>query len=123
MQAAREAGADASFVEAPTSLDDLETIGRRSPAPNVANMIEGGKTPVLPKQQLVDLGFQLILYPLTALFASARLIKSVYRTLKEDGTTKRETQRLMTFAEFNALIGVDEKYALTERFGSEAQGT
>ena len=123
VQAAREAGADASFVEAPTSLDDLETIGRRSPAPNVANMIEGGRTPVLPKQQLVDLGFQLILYPLTALFASARLIESVYRTLKEDGTTKRVTQRLMTFAEFNALIGVDEKYALTERFGSEAQGT
>ena len=121
VQAAREAGADASFVEAPTSLDDLEAIGRRSPAPNVANMIEGGKTPVLPKQQLVDLGFQLILYPLTALFASARLIESVYRTLKEDGTTKRETQRLMTFAEFNELIGVDEKYALTERFGSEAQ--
>ena len=63
-------------------------IGRRSPAPNVANMIEGGKTPVLPKQQLVDLGFQLILYPLTGLFASARLIESLYRTLKEDGTTK-----------------------------------
>ena len=118
VEAAREAGADASFVEAPTSLDDLETIGRRSPAPNVANMIEGGRTPVLPKQQLVDLGFQLILYPLTALFASARLIESVYRTLKEDGTTRRETERLMTFAEFNELIGVDEKYALTERFGS-----
>jgi len=123
VQAAREAGAGASFVEAPTSLDDLEAIGQRSPAPNVANMIEGGRTPVLPKQQLVDLGFQLILYPLTALFASARLIESVYRTLKEDGTTRRETERLMTFAEFNALIGVDEKYALTERFGSEAQGT
>jgi len=123
VQAAREAGADASFVEAPTSLDDLEAIGQRSPAPNVANMIEGGRTPVLPKQQLGDLGFQLILYPLTALFASARLIESVYRTLKEDGTTRRETERLMTFAEFNALIGVDEKYALTERFGSEAQGT
>jgi len=123
VEAAREAGADASFVEAPTSLDDLETIGRRAPAPNVANMIEGGRTPVLPKQQLVDLGFQLILYPLTALFASARLIDSMYRTLKEDGTTRRETEQLMTFAEFNALIGVDEKYALTERFGSEAQGT
>jgi 2,3-dimethylmalate lyase len=118
VEAAREAGADASFVEAPTSLDDLKTIGRRSPAPNVANMIEGGKTPVLPKQQLVDLGFQLILYPLSALFASARLIESVYRTLREDGTTRSETERLMTFAEFNELIGVAEKYALTERFGS-----
>ncbi len=121
VEAAREAGANASFVEAPTSLDDLQAIGRCSPAPNVANMIEGGKTPVLPKQQLVDLGFQLILYPLTALFASARLIESVYRTLKEDGTTRRESERLMTFTEFNALIGVDEKYALTERFGPENQ--
>lgn len=123
VEAAREAGADASFVEAPTSLDDLEAIGRRSPAPNVANMIEGGRTPVLPKQQLVDLGFQLILYPLTALFAAARLIESMYRTLKEEGTTQGQTERLMTFAEFNALIGVDQKYALTERFGSEAQET
>ena len=49
VEAAREAGADASFVEAPTSLQDLAAIGKRSPAPNVANMIEGGKTPVLPE--------------------------------------------------------------------------
>ena len=81
-------------------------------------MIEGGKTPVLPNQQLADLGFQLILYPLTALFAAARQIESVYRTLKDDGTTRGQTERLMTFSEFNELIGVDEKYALTERFGS-----
>ncbi len=118
VEGAREAGADASFVEAPTSLDDLRAIGRRSPAPNVANMIEGGKTPVLPNQQLADLGFQLILYPLTALFAAARQIESVYRTLKDDGTTRGQTEWLMTFSEFNELIGVDEKYALTERFGS-----
>jgi 2-methylisocitrate lyase-like PEP mutase family enzyme len=123
VEAAREAGADASFVEAPTSLEDLKEIGRRSPAPNVANMIEGGRTPVLPKQQLVDLGFQLILYPLTALFAAARVIESMYRRLKEDGTTQGETERLMTFAEFNGLIGVDEKYALAERFGADSQGS
>ena len=63
----------------------------------------------------------MILYPLTALLASARIIEAVYRTLKEDGTTRRETERLMTFAEFNALIGVDEKFALTERFGTDTQ--
>ena len=60
----------------------------------------------------------MILYPLAGLFAAARAMESVYRTLKEDGTTRAEAERLMTFAEFNALIGVDEKYALTERFGS-----
>jgi 2-methylisocitrate lyase-like PEP mutase family enzyme len=121
--AAREAGADASFVEAPTSLDDLKEIGQRSPAPNVANMIEGGRTPVLPRRQLAELGFHLILYPLTALFASARIVESMYRTLHTEGTTLGTEARLMTFAEFNRLIGVDEKYALAERFGADSQSS
>ena len=123
VEAAREAGADASFVEAPTSLQDLAEIGQRSPAPIVANMIEGGRTPVLPKQQLIDLGFQLILYPLTALFASARVIDTLYRTLKAEGTTLGSEEQLMTFAEFNDLIGVDEKYALAERFGVDSRSS
>jgi 2-methylisocitrate lyase-like PEP mutase family enzyme len=115
--AARQAGADASFVEAPPSLELLAEIGRRAPRPMVANMLEGGKTPVLPKEQLAQMGFQLILYPLTALFAAARAIEGFYKKLRSDGTTLGEENRLMTFAEFNALIGVDEKYALAERFG------
>jgi 2-methylisocitrate lyase-like PEP mutase family enzyme len=117
--AARQAGADASFVEAPPSLDVLAEIGKRAPKPMVANMLEGGKTPVLPRQQLADMGFQLILYPLTALYAAARAIGELYAKLRADGTTLGEEHRLMTFAEFNALIGVEEKYALAERFGVE----
>ena len=50
--AAREAGADASFIEAPASVEQLAEIGRRVPKPMVANMIEGGKTPVLPRDRL-----------------------------------------------------------------------
>jgi methylisocitrate lyase len=117
--AARGAGADASFVEAPTSLEHQREIGRRSPAPNVANMIEGGKTPVLPLQELAALGFQLVLYPLSGLFTAARAIDSMYRNLKEQGTTTADPERLMSFADFNELIGVDEKYALGERFGAD----
>jgi 2-methylisocitrate lyase-like PEP mutase family enzyme len=52
VEAARAAGADASFVEAPASLEELRAIGRRAPPPNVANLIEGGRTPVLPKDRL-----------------------------------------------------------------------
>ena len=115
--AAREAGADASFIEAPPSIELLAEIGRRAPKPMVANMLEGGKTPVLPKQQLAEMGFQLILYPLTALFAAARAIGSFYEKLRAEGTTLGDEHRLMSFDEFNALIGVDEKYALAERFG------
>lgn len=117
--AAREAGADASFIEAPASIDDLETIGRRSPGPNVANMIEGGKTPVLPKAKLESFGFQLILYPLAGLFSAARMMEQMYTKLRDDGTTTGEEDKLMTFAEFNDLIGVDDKYKLAERFGVE----
>lgn len=115
--AAREAGANASFVEAPASLEDLTEIGQRSPWPNVANMIEGGKTPVLPKEQLVKLGFQIILYPLAGLFSAARVMEEIFRKLQHEGTTLGDEQRLMTFSEFNQLIGVDEKYELAERFG------
>jgi len=72
---------------------------------------------VLEKQQLVDMGFQLILYPLSGLYAAAQAMRDVYRKLKADGTTLGEEQRFMDFREFNDLIGVDEKYALAERFG------
>ena len=116
--AAREAGADASFVEAPESVDRLEEIGRRSPPPNVANMIEGGRTPLLAKQELADLGFHLILYPLAGLFAAARTIELMYQKLRSDGTTMGEEHRLMTFPEFNELIGVQDRNRLAERFGA-----
>ena len=114
--AAREAGADASFIEAPGSVEQLAEIGRRVPKPMVANMIEGGKTPVLPREQLSAMGFQLILYPLAGLFAAAKAIRTVYEQVYRDGTTTGESQ--MTFAEFNDLIGAAEKYAMAERFGA-----
>jgi methylisocitrate lyase len=114
---ARALGADASFVEAPNSLEDMAEIGRRAPAPVVANMIEKGKTPVLPKQKLVELGFHLILYPLAGLFAAARGLASIYEKIRHDETTLGAEQQLMAFDEFNALIGVEQKYALAERYG------
>jgi 2-methylisocitrate lyase-like PEP mutase family enzyme len=117
VEAARAAGADASFIEAPESLERLTEIGRRSPAPNVANMIEGGRTPLVAKDELTRLGFQLILYPLSGLFAAARSIEQMYQKLRTDGTTVGEEHRLMKFPEFNELIGVEEKYAQARRFG------
>nr|VFJ60777.1 MAG: 2-Methylisocitrate lyase, PEP mutase family [Candidatus Kentron sp. DK] len=115
---AREAGADASFVEAPESREQLAEVGRRAPGPNVANMIEGGRTPVLPRRELSDLGFQLILYPLAGLFGAARALEGIYRELLTEGTTLAEEGRLMTFPEFNDLIGVDALYARAGRFGA-----
>ena len=117
VEAARTAGADATFIEAPRSLDELMQIGRRAPKPTVANMIEQGKTPVLPHSTLAELGFQLVLYPLTGLYASVKALETVYGTLLEQGTTQGHEDRLIAFEDFNELIGVDEKFALAERFG------
>ena len=114
---ARAAGADASFVEAPNSLDEMAQIGRRAPAPVVANMIEKGKTPVLPKQKLVEFGFHLILYPLAGLFAAANGLAAIYEKIRRDDTTLGAEEQLMAFDEFNDLIGVEAKYALAERYG------
>src|SRR5689334_2923374 len=114
---AKAAGADASFVEAPESIAQMAEVGRRAPKPIVANMIENGRTPVLSRKQLTEMGFQLILYPLAGIFAAAKALRDVYEKLKRDETTAGMENRLMAFKEFNDLIGVEEKYRTAERFG------
>lgn len=117
VEAARAAGADASFIEAPGSVEQLAEIGRRAPKPIVANMIEGGKTPILPTDQLADMGFQLILYPLCGLYSAAKAVEAVFQKLHRDATTLGGEDGLMEFATFNQLIRVEEKYAMAKRFG------
>lgn len=119
VSAAREAGANASFVEAPGSIEELAEIGRRSPGPNVANMLEGGKTPVLSTEQLAEMGFHLILHPLCGLASAALAVETVFRKLKQDRTLEPGRGDCTPFAQLNELIGVDERMALAERFGVE----
>jgi len=115
---ARKAGANASFIEAPDSIETLRAIGKRAPGPNVANMIEGGRTPLLEQQELADLGFQLVLHPLTGLYASARIMEQVFAHLLHQGSSRGLEDRMMDFAEFNALVGLEAKYAMEARFAS-----
>ena len=120
VSAAREAGANACFVEAPASMDDLVEIGRRAPGPNVANMVAGGKTPILPKEELAAMGFHLILHPLCGLVSAARMMQNVFLDLARQGTLAPDGKNIMPFNEFNDLIGVDDRIALAERFGVES---
>ncbi len=120
VEAAHAIGANATFIEAPRTLEELTEIGRRAPKPTVANMIEKGKTPVLPQAELANLGFQLVLYPLAGLYATAKALQTIFGTLIQDGTTKRNEDALIAFDEFNELIGVDQKFALAERFGERS---
>ncbi len=113
----RDAGADALFVEAPQSLDELREIGRRLPPPLVANMVEQGATPDLTVTELAGMGFQWVVHPVAGLFAATHAMQTLYACLRADGSTRACRDRLVSFPEFNALIGLDQKYALDERFG------
>ena len=116
---AHECGANASFVEAPNSLDEMKTICERAPAPRLANMIEKGKTPVLPKEKLIEIGYQLVEYPLTGLYAAAAALESIYQKLLDDQTTLGSEAQMMAFDQFNDLIGVDRQFAVAEKYGVE----
>lgn len=112
----KEAGADAVFIEAPETREEMQEIARNVPGPLVANMIERGVTPLLPLEELHALGFQLIVWPLAPLYASAKALKEVYTTLRSQGTTAGMLERLMPFDEFHEIVGLDEKYALDARY-------
>ena len=118
----KEAGADALFLEAPRSTDELATIGRELPPPLVANMLEGGVTPLLTKEELGALGLQLVLWPLTALYASAKAMDEMFRLLKTAGTTRAALDRLISFQQFHDVIALDAHYALDARYGGSTDG-
>jgi len=115
-QAFKDAGADAVFIEAPNTKEEMREIGRKVPGPLVANMIERGVTPLMGPEELKDLGFQLIVWPLGPLYASARALENVYSTLHKNGTTHDIMDRLISFEDFHDIIGLKEKYALDEKY-------
>jgi methylisocitrate lyase len=117
-QEARDLGADAVFIEAPESVDELEQIARAIPGPKVANMVEHGRTPLLSPEELHQLGFDLIVTPLAALMASAKAMTETYALLRRDGTLRTHLDRLMPFDDFNELVELERHYALDRRYSS-----
>jgi len=114
----KEAGADALFVEAPQSVDELARVAEALPAPLVANMVERGVTPHLSRSELRDLGFALIVCPLAALYAATRAVTDVLTELRDQETTSGAYDRMVTFDEFNALVDLDARYEDEARYAS-----
>jgi methylisocitrate lyase len=117
-KAFKEAGADAVFIEAPESKEEMAEISRQVPGPLVANMLERGVTPLMGPKELKNLGFELIVWPLAPLYSVAQSLTDVYTTLRQDGSTLAILNRLMPFNEFNDIVGLDEKYALDAKYRS-----
>jgi methylisocitrate lyase len=116
----REAGADVVFVEAPQSTEELRRIGAEVPPPLIANMVEGGQTPILEAKQLLELGFEWVVYPVLGLLAVARTLEQVFSSLRSRGSSQSVADRLMGFEEFGERVGLDEKYRAEERFRSRS---
>ena len=111
-----EAGADMIFVDAPESAEELSLIARSIPAPLMANLSEGGKTPLLSAQELQDMGYKLVIYPRSAAGAAAKAIQELMAILKRDGTTEKYLDRIISFEGRNQITGLayyrelDKKY-------------
>ena len=117
----KKTGADAVFIEAPRTLDEMKKIGKEIKAPLVANMIEGGATPMNSAQTLSEIGFNIILYPLSVLFANTFATMNILQELKNTGTTSKYKQKVVNFDQFNSLVELDKfkkmetKYKVTKR--------
>ncbi|MGE0118055.1 MAG: oxaloacetate decarboxylase [Dongiaceae bacterium] len=102
----REAGADLLFVDAPESVEELRRVCSEIDGPCLANLIEGGKTPILPARQLEAMGFAAVTWPVSASYAIAHAVGEVYAALLRDGTTQAARGRMVDFAAFNGLTGL-----------------
>lgn len=110
-RAAVDLGVDAVFVEAPQSVAELDAIALGIQGPKVANMVEGGKTPIMSPTELHQRGFDLIVYPVAAILAQAKAVGEVFATLRREGTTASMMERLLPFEEFNTLVGLERHRA------------
>jgi len=114
-----DAGADILFVEAPHTETDMRRIVREVPGIHLANLVEGGATPVLPQERLQEIGYRIALYPLTLLSSAMRAMTAALESLR----TGADTSALrMDFAELRRRVGFDDYYAEERRYARTRRG-
>lgn len=117
-QAYREAGADVIFIEAPRSLEELRAIGQVfRGTPLIFNWAESGKTPLLPLSEIQALGFKLVIFPVSLLFAATHAMLALLELLKTGETPAAYSERMVTFAQFTTQLGLPDIQALERRYG------
>jgi len=110
------AGADVAFVEAPRTIDELAMIPRSSPVPQLVNMVEGGKTPVLPTRTLEEMGFKFVAYANSALRAAIKGMQTVLSALGRDGSTDAVLDQMASWEERQRLVGLPHYAELETRY-------
>jgi 2-methylisocitrate lyase-like PEP mutase family enzyme len=104
----REAGADATFIDAPEDLEQLRRIPELVPGPTVANMSESGRTPIRPFDELVGMGFRIVLFPTMALRIAGHALQEALLSLRESGTSDAHADRMLSLDSCNRILGLDD---------------
>jgi 2,3-dimethylmalate lyase len=114
----REAGADVLFVEAPQSEEEISAVAEAfaRDVPLLFNWVESGKTPPVPLKRLKDLGFRLVIFPVSTLLAATRSIQEILARIRTDGSPIDVVDELLPLGEFIDLIGLPEIQELEERY-------
>jgi carboxyvinyl-carboxyphosphonate phosphorylmutase len=116
-RAYREAGADMLFIEGPQSEEEVGEVARAFPqVPLLFNWAEGGKTPPMPFDRLKELGYRLIIFPISALLVAAKAVREVMAQIRKDGTPINAARDFMSFKEFNTLAGLTEIQEIERKF-------
>lgn len=114
-EAFAKAGADLIFIESPESIEEMRRIGETFDVPLVANMVEGGRTPLLSRAELEELGFKLAIFPTAGFLAMGAALRSVYGEILEKGSTKEWKGELYPFNEFTKLMGFERVWEFERR--------
>jgi len=109
------AGADVLFVESPESEEEMEKICSSFDLPCLANMVEGGRTPVLSRQRLLEIGYQIAIFPATGFLGAAAAFENIYGTLKTEGSSIESQVRLFPFDEMNKLMGFERVWEFDKK--------
>jgi carboxyvinyl-carboxyphosphonate phosphorylmutase len=106
-RAYEDAGADIIFVESPENIDEMYKINEVVTKPTLANMVEGGRTPLLSNEKLREIGYSLVIYPTASIFVMANSMLQLMNHLKEKGSTAGMIDQMISFQDFNDLVGLD----------------
>ncbi|NYT12583.1 MAG: isocitrate lyase/PEP mutase family protein [Methanomassiliicoccales archaeon] len=114
----RAEGADMTFIEAVESVEHMRRVIEETEGPHMANMIPGGRTPILSSAELAEFGYRIIAYPTVNTYAVARATIDVFQHLFDKGTFEGLEDRLMDFEAFNEIVGLDGIRRLEKRYHS-----
>ena len=112
----KKIGADVIFIEAPKNIQEMSKIGNAIDAPLVANMIEGGVTPISSVSKLHKMGFKIILYPLSVLFSNTYASLQILRELKRSGSTVKLKKNMVNFDQFNEIVELSKYKKLEKQY-------